>query len=110
MSRTISGIYSSETRSDADFHKARRMADEFARAEGRRPRILIAKIGQDGHDRGAKVIATAFADLGFDVMSVHCSRRRVKWHAWRLRMTFTCSAFRHSPEAIRRWFPNSSRN
>jgi methylmalonyl-CoA mutase len=67
VSRTISGIYSSETRNDAEFQKARSMADEFARAEGRRPRILIAKIGQDGHDRGARVIASAFADLGFDV-------------------------------------------
>ena len=65
--RSISGVYSSESMSDEEFQKARRMADEFAAAEGRRPRILIAKMGQDGHDRGAKVIATAFADLGFDV-------------------------------------------
>ena len=65
--RSISGVYSSESMSDEEFQKARRMADEFAAAEGRRPRILIAKMGQDGHDRGSKVIATAFADLGFDV-------------------------------------------
>jgi methylmalonyl-CoA mutase len=67
VSRTISGVYSSESREDPEFQKAQTLAEEFARAEGRRPRILIAKMGQDGHDRGAKVIATAFADLGFDV-------------------------------------------
>jgi methylmalonyl-CoA mutase len=65
--RTISGVYSSESESDAEFQKARRMASAFARQEGRPLRILVAKMGQDGHDRGAKVIATAFADLGFDV-------------------------------------------
>jgi methylmalonyl-CoA mutase len=52
---------------DADFEKARRMSDEFAALAGRRPRIMVAKMGQDGHDRGAKVIATSFADIGFDV-------------------------------------------
>ncbi|MCC7236304.1 MAG: methylmalonyl-CoA mutase [Bryobacterales bacterium] len=67
VNRTISGVYSSESREDADFVEVHAMAEEFARAEGRRPRILVAKMGQDGHDRGAKVIATAFADLGFDV-------------------------------------------
>ncbi len=65
--RTISGVYSSESESDAEFQKARHMAAAFARQEGRPLRILVAKMGQDGHDRGAKVIATAFADLGFDV-------------------------------------------
>jgi methylmalonyl-CoA mutase len=65
--RSVSGVYSSESAEDENFRKARAMADEFARQEGRRPRILIAKMGQDGHDRGAKVVATAFADLGFDV-------------------------------------------
>jgi len=65
--RTISGVYSSESGNDEEFKKARRMVEEFEKAEGRRPRILIAKMGQDGHDRGAKVIATAFADIGFDV-------------------------------------------
>jgi len=64
--RTISGVYSAESHS-ADFEKAQKMAQEFEQREGRRPRILIAKMGQDGHDRGSKVIATAFADLGFDV-------------------------------------------
>ncbi len=65
--RTIAGVYSSESESDAEFQKARQMAATFARQEGRPLRILVAKMGQDGHDRGAKVIATAFADLGFDV-------------------------------------------
>jgi methylmalonyl-CoA mutase len=67
VNRTISGVYSSESREDPEFRKALAMAEEFAKSEGRRPRILVAKMGQDGHDRGAKVIATAFADLGFDV-------------------------------------------
>ncbi|MBN1570486.1 MAG: methylmalonyl-CoA mutase [Acidobacteria bacterium] len=67
VNRTISGVYSSESRENPEFQKAHALAEGFARAEGRRPRILIAKMGQDGHDRGAKVIATAFADLGFDV-------------------------------------------
>ncbi|MGO9240546.1 MAG: methylmalonyl-CoA mutase [Bryobacteraceae bacterium] len=67
VNRTISGVYSSESQSDPEFQKARKLADEFAAAEGRRPRILVGKMGQDGHDRGAKVIATAFADEGFDV-------------------------------------------
>jgi methylmalonyl-CoA mutase len=67
VTRTISGVYSAESRMDENFRKARQMADEFAAAEGRRPRLLVAKMGQDGHDRGSKVIATAFADLGFDV-------------------------------------------
>ena len=67
VNRTISGVYSSESQNDAEFQKAQEMAAEFARTEGRRPRILVAKMGQDGHDRGAKVIATALADLGFDV-------------------------------------------
>jgi methylmalonyl-CoA mutase len=64
---TISGVYSAESRQDPEFIKARDLVESFAEAEGRRPRILVAKMGQDGHDRGAKVIATAFADLGFDV-------------------------------------------
>ncbi len=67
VNRTISGIYSAESQTDPEFQKARVMAEEFAKAEGRRPRLLVAKMGQDGHDRGAKVVATAMADLGFDV-------------------------------------------
>jgi methylmalonyl-CoA mutase len=64
---SISGVYSREAQDDVNFKEAKRLADEFARMEGRRPRIMVAKMGQDGHDRGAKVIATGFADLGFDV-------------------------------------------
>ena len=65
--RSVSGVYSNESSDDAAFAEARTAVREFAVAEGRRPRMLVAKMGQDGHDRGAKVIATAFADLGFDV-------------------------------------------
>ena len=65
--RTISGVYSSETAQDPDFKKAQDMCAEFAKREGRQPRIMIAKMGQDGHDRGAKVVATGYADCGFDV-------------------------------------------
>ena len=65
--RSISGVYSSEVPENEEFKKAKEMADRFAALEGRRPRIMIAKMGQDGHDRGAKVIATSFADIGFDV-------------------------------------------
>ena len=65
--RTISGVYSSETKNDASFIKACELTEKFAKKEGRRPRIMIAKMGQDGHDRGAKVVATGYADCGFDV-------------------------------------------
>ena len=65
--RTISGVYSSESKKDEDFEKACALTEEFAKKEGRRPRIMIAKMGQDGHDRGAKVVATGYADCGFDV-------------------------------------------
>lgn len=65
--RSISGVYSKEIAMNEYFQKARELADQFAKQEGRRPRIMIAKMGQDGHDRGAKIIATSFADLGFDV-------------------------------------------
>ncbi|MBO5864489.1 MAG: methylmalonyl-CoA mutase, partial [Bacteroidaceae bacterium] len=65
--RTISGVYSTESRDDENFKKACRLTEEFAKSEGRRPRVFIAKMGQDGHDRGAKVVATGYADCGFDV-------------------------------------------
>ena len=65
--RSISGVYSSEFADEDEIKRVRSMTDEFEEQEGRRPRIMIAKMGQDGHDRGAKVISTAFADLGFDV-------------------------------------------
>jgi len=65
--RTVSGVYSSESKEDADFANAKELADKFAELSGRRPRIMVAKMGQDGHDRGGKVVATGFADIGFDV-------------------------------------------
>ncbi len=65
--RSISGVYSSESKNDPDFKKASELADKFAEMVGRRPRIMIAKMGQDGHDRGAKVVSTGYADIGFDV-------------------------------------------
>ncbi len=67
QTKSVSGVYSSEISHNEEFKRARELADEFAALEGRRPRIMVAKLGQDGHDRGAKVIATSFADLGFDV-------------------------------------------
>jgi len=65
--RTISGVYSSEYKSDDNFEEARALVARFAEKEGRQPRIMIAKMGQDGHDRGAKVVSTGYADIGFDV-------------------------------------------
>ncbi len=65
--RSISGVYSSESKNDMSFEKAKDLANKFEEQEGRRPRIMIAKMGQDGHDRGAKVVATGYADIGFDV-------------------------------------------
>lgn len=65
--RSISGVYSHEAMEDQDFIKAKELTEKFSKLEGRRPRIMIAKMGQDGHDRGAKVIASSFADIGFDV-------------------------------------------
>jgi methylmalonyl-CoA mutase len=65
--KSISGVYSSELKNNDQFKAALNLADEFAELDGRRPRIMVAKMGQDGHDRGAKVISTSFADLGFDV-------------------------------------------
>lgn len=65
--QSFSGVYSKEMKTDESFEKAKQLADEFAEKEGRRPRIMIAKMGQDGHDRGAKVVSTGYADVGFDV-------------------------------------------
>ena len=65
--RSISGVYSAEVKDDAKFAEAKALAEKFAKKEGRQPRIMIAKLGQDGHDRGAKVVATGYADIGFDV-------------------------------------------
>jgi len=65
--KTFSGVYSKEIKDDSSFKKAKELADQFAEQEGRRPRIMVAKMGQDGHDRGAKVVSTGYADVGFDV-------------------------------------------
>ena len=65
--RSISGVYSSEVKNDKSFERAKELCAEFAKKEGRQPRVMIAKLGQDGHDRGAKVVATGYADIGFDV-------------------------------------------
>ena len=67
ITRSIAGVYSSAYEGDGDFSSIQQSVEKFARTEGRRPRMLVCKLGQDGHDRGAKVIATAFADIGFDV-------------------------------------------
>ncbi len=86
--RTISGVYSSESKNDADFKRACELADKFAKKEGRQPRIMIAKMGQDGHDRGAKVVAKVM--LIADSMWIwdRCSRLRPKLHAKPLKMTW----------------------
>ncbi|MFO7880823.1 MAG: methylmalonyl-CoA mutase [Bacteroidota bacterium] len=65
--RSINGVYSSESKDDKSFEKAKKLCNEFAEKEGRQPRIMVAKMGQDGHDRGAKVVSTGYADIGFDV-------------------------------------------
>src|SRR5690606_1902782 len=65
--RSVAGVYSAEMKNEDEFAAVRKLSDSFASRDGRRPRILVAKMGQDGHDRGSKVIATGFADLGFDV-------------------------------------------
>ncbi|MEP0481338.1 MAG: methylmalonyl-CoA mutase family protein, partial [Nonlabens sp.] len=65
--KSVQGVYKKEIMNDSAFAKAQQLADQFAKIEGRRPRIMIAKMGQDGHDRGAKVVATGYADVGFDV-------------------------------------------
>jgi len=65
--RSISGVYSSESVNDDDYKKATELASKFAKIAGRQPRIMVAKMGQDGHDRGAKVVSTGYADIGFDV-------------------------------------------
>nr|HAD52671.1 methylmalonyl-CoA mutase [Algoriphagus sp.] len=67
QTKSITGVYAAEVKNQESFKKATALSDQFAELEGRRPRIMVAKMGQDGHDRGAKVIATGFADLGFDV-------------------------------------------
>ena len=89
-----------------EFKKAEQMVDEFEEAEGRRPRILVAKMGQDGHDRGAKVIATAFADIGFDVDigPLFQTPREVARLPWRAMCTWW--AYLRWPRGTRRSFRN----
>ncbi len=87
--RTISGVYSSESKNDSDFHRACELAEKFAKKEGRQPRIMVAKMGQDGHDRGAKVVATGYADCGFDVDMGPLFQTPAKLPAKRWKTTFT---------------------
>ena len=103
VTRIISGVYSAESEMDEEFQKARQMADEFEKAEGRRPRMLVAKMGQDGHDRGSKVIATAFADWASTWTSARCSRRRARWRAMPSKTMSTWSASLRWPPGTRRW-------
>ncbi len=86
--RTISGVYSSESKNDSDFHRACELAEKFAKKEGRQPRIMVAKMGQDGHDRGAKVVATGYADCGFDVDMGPLFQTPARLPVKRLRTTF----------------------
>ena len=104
--KTISGVYSAETKSDPDLEEARRLTALFAKKEGRQPRIMIAKMGQDGHDRGAKVVATGYADCGFDVdMGPLFQTPEESAREAPLRTTLTCSAYLHSPLVTRPSFP-----
>ena len=98
--RSVSGVYGSAWEGDNAFAAIRGDVEAFAREEGRRPRILVAKMGQDGHDRGAKIIATAFADLGFD--SARCFKRPTKWPRTRSKPMSMSSTSQPSPPAIRR--------
>ena len=72
--KSISGVYSSELMNNENYNKALQLAEKFEKIVGRRPRIMIAKMGQDGHDRGVEVVATSFADIGFDVDIGPCSK------------------------------------
>ena len=96
--KTISGVYSSETKNDPYFEKAKQMTAEFAKKEGRQPRIMIAKMGQDGHDRGAKVVATGYADCS---TWARCSKLRPKLPAKPSKTTCMCWVFRRLPQATR---------
>ena len=101
--RIISGVYSEESGTSPAVAQAREKVDEFAEAEGRRPRILVAKMGQDGHDRGQKVIATAFADLGFDVDVGPLFQTPARWRARPSRPTCTSSGCPRSRPGTSRW-------
>ncbi len=97
VSHTISGVYSAESRMDPEFEKARALTESFAKAEGRRPRILVAKMGQDGHDRGAKVIATRLRIWDLMWTWDRYFRRRRKWRAWQWKTTYIFLAFLRWP-------------
>jgi methylmalonyl-CoA mutase len=101
--KSISGVYAANMSKNEDFEKAQQLANEFAEQEGRRPRIMVAKLGQDGHDRGAKIIATAFADLGFDVDIGRCSKRPQKPPDRPPKTTCTSSASPRWPPATKPW-------
>ena len=104
ITRTIAGVYSAGAANAQEFKKAREMVIEFEREEGRRPRILVAKMGQDGHDRGAKVIATALADIGFDVDMGPLFQTPAKWLASRWIAMCTSWACPRWPQDTRRSF------
>jgi methylmalonyl-CoA mutase len=104
--RAVSGVYGASYQGDDDFTAVSREVAAFAKAEGRQPRMLVVKLGQDGHDRGMKVIATAFADLGFDVDVGRCSRPPKRRRARRSTTTCTRSACRARRPATRRSCPS----
>jgi methylmalonyl-CoA mutase len=102
--RAAAGVYGGQYQDDDAFRRVQREIAAFSREEGRRPRMLVAKLGQDGHDRGAKVIATAFADIGFDVDIGPSSRPRRKPRAKPSKTTFTSSASPARRPGTRPWF------
>ena len=113
--RSISGVYSAEVKNDESFAKAKQMAEQFAKKEGRQPRIMIAKLGQDGHDRGAKVVATGYADIGFDVdmgplfqTPAEAAKTTCMWWAYRRWPPATRRSFRRSSPNWRSWAARTS--
>ena len=108
--RSISGVYSAEVKNDKNFEQAKAMAEQFAKKEGRQPRIMIAKLGQDGHDRGAKVVATGYADIGFDVDMGPLFQTPAEAGYRPSRTTCTSSASRRSRPDTRRSCRRSSPN
>ena len=106
QTQSISGVYAAEVKQQKSFVEAQRLSDRFAQLEGRRPRILVAKMGQDGHDRGAKVIASGFSDLGFDVDIGPLFQTTQESQSRLLKMTYTWWAFLLWQLATRSWFRN----
>ena len=103
--RTISGVYSSETKNDPDFLKARAMTEEFAKREGRQPRIMIAKMGQDGHDAVRKWLLPAMPTVVLMSIWGRCSRLRQRLHGRLLRTTYMCLVFHHWLPVTKLWCP-----